>query len=41
MSTQLSISSGNNNYSVIAHANLESHLNNVEKTEHIVLAKSW
>ena len=38
MSTQSSISSGNNNYSVIAYANLEGHLNNVEKTEHIVLA---
>ena len=38
MSIQTSISSGNNTHSVIAHANLESHLNNIEKTQHIVLA---
>ena len=38
MSTQSSISSGNNNCSVIAYSNLEGHLNNIEKTEHIVLA---
>ena len=38
MSIQTSISSGNNTHSVIAHANLESHLNNIENTQHIVLA---
>lgn len=38
MSIQTSVSLGNNNHSVIAHANLESHLNNIENTQHIVLA---